>query len=104
MDLNMDKTFATPPQGHQPTPSELELLSTAGINLAPNPSGFVTLGTQVGTDDFIRAHMAEVIESSGTRALATHFSEMEDKQVAWLLNSWSLSSRLRYLVRVIPPL
>ncbi|CAM9123191.1 unnamed protein product, partial [Choristocarpus tenellus] len=61
------------------------------------------LGAPVGTDDFIRAHMAEVIESSGTRALATHLSEMEDKQVAWLLNSWSLSSRLGYLVRVTPP-
>ncbi|CAM9924138.1 unnamed protein product, partial [Choristocarpus tenellus] len=34
IDLNMDKTFAAPPQGHQPMPSKLELLSTAGINLA----------------------------------------------------------------------
>ncbi|CAN0009470.1 unnamed protein product, partial [Choristocarpus tenellus] len=64
INLNMDKTFATPPRGHQPTPSELELLSTAGINLAPNRSGFVTLGAPVGTDDFIRAHMVEVIKSS----------------------------------------
>ncbi|CAM9815541.1 unnamed protein product, partial [Choristocarpus tenellus] len=103
INLNMDKTFAAPPQGHQPTPSELELLSTTGINLDPNPSGFVTLGAPVGTDDFIRAHMAEVIESSGTQVLATHLSEMEDKQVAWILNSWSLSSRLGYLVRVTPP-
>ncbi|CAM9767788.1 unnamed protein product, partial [Choristocarpus tenellus] len=104
INLNMGKTFAATPQGHQPTPSELELLSTTGINLAPNPSGFVTLGAPVGTDYFNRAHMEEVIESSGTRALATHLSEIEDKKVAWLLNSWSLSSRLGYLVRVTPPL
>ncbi|CAM9875119.1 unnamed protein product, partial [Choristocarpus tenellus] len=104
INLNMDKTFAAPLQGHQPTPSELERLSTVGINLAPNPSGFVTLGAPVGTYDFIQARMAEVIEGSGTRALAAYLSEMEDKQVAWLLNSWSLSSRLGYLVRVTPPL
>ncbi|CAM9674099.1 unnamed protein product, partial [Choristocarpus tenellus] len=66
IDLNMDKTFAASPQGHQPIPSELELLPAAGINLAPNPSGFVTLGAPVGTDGFIQAHMAEVIENSGT--------------------------------------
>ncbi|CAM9755218.1 unnamed protein product, partial [Choristocarpus tenellus] len=104
INLNMGKTFAAPLQGHQPTPLELELLSTAGINLAPNPSGFVPQGAPVGTYDFIRAHMAEVIETSGTRALATHLSEMKDKQVAWLLNSCSLSSRLGYLVRVTQPL
>ncbi|CAN0036749.1 unnamed protein product, partial [Choristocarpus tenellus] len=72
-------------------------------NLAPNPNGFVTLGAPVGTDGFIQAHMAEVIKSSGTRALATHLSEMEDEQVAWLLNSWPLSSWLGYIARVTPP-
>ncbi|CAM9954442.1 unnamed protein product, partial [Choristocarpus tenellus] len=90
--LNMKKAFAAPPQGHEPSPSELELLSTARINLAQNPNDFVILGAPVGTDGFIQVHMAEVIKISGTQTLVAHLSEMEDKQVAWFLNSWSLSS------------
>ncbi|CAM9300896.1 unnamed protein product [Choristocarpus tenellus] len=44
--LNMDKTSAAPPQGHQPIPSILELLTTVGFSLVLNSNGFVTCGNR----------------------------------------------------------
>ena len=72
-----------------------------GSDLPTDQQGIRVLGTPLGHEDFVAAHLAQVLRKHQT--LLERIPMVQDVQCAWALLLHSAASRANYQVRVVRP-
>ena len=61
------------------------------------------MGVPIGTDEYVRESVMEIVRNGGLEQLARMLSRMPDKQSANLIDTGSMVRRTSYLERVMDP-
>eukprot|EP00439_Symbiodinium_sp_Y106_P032147 s3071_g3.t2 len=102
----LDDTYLTsiPPAGLPPSPdpeSEHVHIWVGDTNLPAYQQSLKVLGTPLGTDEFVAAHLHTL--SAQHRTFLQLLPTLPDLQVAWLLLLYCASPRAQYILRAVPP-
>ena len=100
--INPSKTVALPPKGHVLTPEQIALLEGIGVSIAERGGGKV-VGVPIGTDEYARESVMELVRNGGAEQLAWMLLRMPDKQPANVIATGSMVQRTSYLERVMGP-